>query len=145
MQLQEQRSGNKSPKADENLYPGMRHQASGTPAPQGTESRDQQRGKSPAFKDKNCDLDPGQSYESPARGSFLLSTQLFNGDYLAAQAAEDGSPHRSRNILPHQVLLKAGNASVGKFSQFDQSSRRPRGDQARNQLLGQSFQYINGP
>ena len=42
MQLQEQRTGNKSPKAEENLPPGMKHQASGTPEPQRAESSEHQ-------------------------------------------------------------------------------------------------------
>ena len=73
------------------------------------------------------------------RDTFRLSTQLFNGDYLAAQAAEDSARHQSRNILPHKFLVNPANASVGKFSRAEPPGRRARGARARDQLLGQSF------
>ena len=89
----------------------------------------------PEVKVKNHDLEPDQLYESPdireMRDSFRLSTQLFNGDYLTAQAAEDSSKYQSRNFLPHQFLLDASNASMGKSSQFDQSGHRRRGGGTR--------------
>ena len=70
------------------------------------------------------------------KDAFHMSTQVFNGDYLTTQ---------SRNILPHQFLLDDSYSQMKQSSEFNQSGRKMRGSGARNNFLGQSFQYINGP